>query len=133
MKKTLLLLILTVFLTACSSDDDGGSSSNSSINPPEWIQGTWLTIYSNDPLIAGPGYRFLSNDFCYVNGSTVTCQAEIIELGGLNVEEIITDTEYELKIGSTSSTTFNFIKINDTTIEFVSPISELLNITYTKQ
>ncbi len=124
MKKTLLLLILTVFLTACSSDDDGGSSSNSnsSINPPEWIQGTWLL----DAGSANSGFLFKNDDFCQVINNTNSCYKENIRLSNqsgaeTNITQEVSDDYYflEITIGP-SVVTFEFEKISENEIRRVN-------------
>ncbi len=122
MKKTLLLLILTVFLTACSSDDDGGSSSNSnsSINPPEWIQGTWLQEAGLD-LGVEVGYIFRNDDFC-ISGLPTICNKESISAWNLaggytNVTEEISNDYYFLEITKSSQiVTYEFEKISENQI-----------------
>ena len=137
--KKILLISLTFLILNCSTNSDNQSVSNVQITPPSWIQGTWLQTLSTDPLITQPVYRFSENDFCVISSSIETCHAQNLQQasqsgGNVNVEQIITATEYELKITVVSQTTkYNFIKINDTTIEAVNPTNGLPNLTLTRQ
>lgn len=55
-------------LFGCSSSDDNNSA-NQSINPPEWVQGTWLLEEPN-PV---SGCRITKDDFCLVNFTIQSC------------------------------------------------------------
>ncbi|MFG6686239.1 hypothetical protein ACGK9U_06635 [Mariniflexile sp. HNIBRBA6329] len=126
MKKIILLLCLTLFL-GCSSSDDSSSSKNnsSSINPPDWIQGTWLFDSSIDS-----GYQFTSDDFCIISLCTKSCKNEEMEsFSGIEgqtntVEEEITDSSYSVTIFYSNETkmsgtrnTYVFEKVSDSEIK----------------
>jgi hypothetical protein len=74
MKKLLFLFSALLFIS-CSGDDDS-SSNDTSIDPPSWIQGVWL---SEDYLELGieSGYEFTKDDICSVLFNTKTCQKGI--------------------------------------------------------
>jgi hypothetical protein len=138
--KKILLISLTICLLSCSSgSDDNSSNSSYQITPPSWIQGTWLQTITTDPLITNPVFRFKPNDFCSISSGLETCQAQSIQQAAqsgasTNVEQIINDNEYQLSMtiqGQTS--TFRFIKISNTKIEYVNPTSGLPNLPLTKQ
>lgn len=124
---------------SCSSNDDNSGSNNSSINPPTWIQGTWLaeTISGSDL-----GYKFTLDDFCTINGTITMCNKSQIEqynsIGqNVVVNETITDTEYTIEIDYNTQqaiTTYQFEKISNTEIEWINdPLGDLVQTIYTKQ
>jgi hypothetical protein len=119
MKKTHLIYILIIALISisCSSDDDSDETSTNSINPPEWIQGTWtLELGGMD---SGMGFKFTSDDFCSINSSLTSCWKEVVEINqGTTVEEEIDDENYIITINSlnTISNTFHFTKISENEI-----------------
>jgi hypothetical protein len=137
MKKIILLFSITLLFSCSNSDND--NINNYSITPPSWIHGTWAIVYTTDPVVIQPAFKFKSNDFCVISSSTELCQATSLEQAaqsGANVlvEQTITDTEYELKMTILSqTTTYNFIKINDTKIEYVNPTIGLPNTPLYKQ
>lgn len=139
MKKILLISLTFLFLSCSSSSDDNSNNSSNQITPPSWIQGTWLQTTSTDPLITDPFCRFKSNDFCFILSSSEICQAQNIQQAAqsgasTNVEQIINDNEYELSMTIQGlTTTYRFIKISNTKIEYVNPTNGLPNLPLTKQ
>ena len=134
MKKTKLIYILIIALisVSCSSDDDSDETSTNSINPPEWIQGTWLIEL--DEGIFGPGFRFTQDDFCTINSQQTNCWKGIVELNqGNTIEETIEAEDYIITLNSlnVTSTTFHFRKYSDTEIQVIQ--SSGLNRIYKKQ
>lgn len=130
MKHTTLstALIFTVVIIACSSDSDNNANFNIQINPPSWIQGTWLE--SVDPDI---GWKFTSNDIISIIGGVEMSQKEQLELGANNgqdvsVNEDSSDDYYSVQLNYPAGNTFNyyFEKISETQI-MLSPAI------YTKQ
>jgi len=119
MKKTKLIYILIIALisVSCSSDDDSINDSENSINPPNWIQGTWTVEL--DGIDSGIGFIFANDDFCSKNGSTTNCWKGIVELNqGTTIDEEIDDENYIITINSlnTISNTFHFTKISENEI-----------------
>lgn len=139
MKKILLISLTFLFLSCSSSSDDNTSNSSNQITPPSWIQGTWLQTMSTDPLITQPFLRFKPNDFCVISSSLETCQAQSIQQAAqsgasTNVEQTINDNEYRLSMTIQGQTTsYRFIKISNTKIEYVNPTNGLPNLPLTKQ
>ena len=138
MKKNLLICLTFLFLS-CSSSDDSQSSTTNQISPPSWIQGTWIQTISTDPLITQPLFRFKTNDFCLLSSNLEICNAQNIEQAAkagitTNVQQTVTDSEYILSMTIQSqTTTYRFIRISSTKIEYVNPINGLPNIPLTKQ
>ena len=139
MKKILLISLTFLFLSCSSSSDDNSNNSSNQITPPSWIQGTWLQTMSTDPLITNPVFRFKSNDFCVISSSLEICQAQSIQQAAqsgasTNVEQTINDNEYRLSMTIQGrTTTYRFIKISNTKIEYVNPTNGLPNLPLTKQ
>lgn len=139
MKKVLLIGLTFLFLSCSSSSDENSSNSTNQITPPSWIQGTWLQTMSTDPLITQPLFRFKPNDFCVISSSVEICQAQNIQQAAqsgasTNVEQTINDNEYRLSMTiQGQTTTYRFIKISNTKIEYVNPTNGLPNLPLTKQ
>lgn len=130
MKKTVfvLVLMLSTFLFSCSSNDDNNSNTSIQINPPTWIQGTWLE--SIDPDI---GWRFTNDDIISIIGNVEMSQKEQLELGANNgqdvsVEEDSTSEYYSVQLNYPAGQTVNyyFEKLSETQIRLSPAI-------YTKQ
>lgn len=140
MKKLVLrTFVLVIILTSCSSNSDSNESNNNSITPPSWIQGIWLQTQSTDPLIISKFCKFTNNDFCVFASSTEICNAQSIQQAAqsgatTNIQQTISDDVYELSLTIQSQTTsYKFIKISSTKIEYVNPISGLPNLPLTRQ
>lgn len=134
MKKIIGLIIIIAFsLTACSSSDNNSDNNNSSINPPNWIQGTWLGEI--DGINSGIGFKFTSEDFCTVLGSQTSCFMEPVKQsqGLITVNEQIDNENYVISINSnnTITTTFHFRKYSETEIQVVQ--STGVNPRYVRQ
>lgn len=126
MKKLIQLLLILLLFTACSSssNDNSSSTAQSSITPPAWIQGTWATQSGSatNGYTYNPTFRFKTNDLCTILGNSENCNSGIIQQsnGQVVAQQSINDNEYKLSLISGGSTsTYNFIKINATKIEYV--------------
>lgn len=114
MKKFFLILPF-VALFSCSESDNNSSVApdEHSINPPSWIQGTWLNQEFLDAGISS-GFKFASDNFCTVLYTNTTCYKE----QPLQFNEISTTTSYEIVLtGSGTGVTYHFTKISNTQIE----------------
>jgi hypothetical protein len=138
MRKLIGILFLIAFLfSSCSSSDDDNSGNNSyEINPPDWIQGTWLLEAPNP----ASGYRFSNDDFCLIVISQQTCFKESISQTNIsgattNVNEETTDNSYSIEITlGTQIVTYEFSKISSTEIEWVNdPLGDLAETIYVKE
>lgn len=121
-------IFLFIITTSCSSNNDNDSNTSIQINPPTWIQGTWLE--SVDPDI---GWRFTSNDIISIISNVEMSQKEQLELGANNgqdvsVEEEITSDYYSVQLNYPAGNTVNyyFEKLSETQISLSPAI-------YTKQ
>jgi hypothetical protein len=125
--KNFIFVLCSFLLFSCSGDDDKGNNSQSSINPPDWIQGTWL--YNQ------VGFRFTSDDFCALQNNIASCNKEILKQTSdagayTNVEEVKTDSEYKLTMTfSSQSVTYHFYKVSNNKIRWTA----IDNVEYTKQ
>lgn len=133
MKKTVLILSSALAL-GCSGSDDNNNVNPTvvSINPPAWIQGTWLLEGSS----VQSGFRFTSDDVCINSLGMYACNKESLEMYqdtqvNTRVNEEISDTEYsvEITIGS-NITAFEFKKVSTTQIKWVNSPAQG---NYTKQ
>ncbi len=129
-----LIFVITFLFSSCSSsDDDNSGNNNSEINPPEWIQGTWLGFFDN--INSGLGFKFTSDDFCTVVSSQTSCWKGIVDQsqGLVVVSETVDNENYIISIESNNSitNTYHFRKYSDTEIEVVQ--STGLNPRYVKQ
>jgi len=137
MKKLLSIFCFSLLLFSCSSsDDDSNSQSQSSINPPTWIQGTWLLEEPNPT----SGFRFANDDFCIVLPSQQSCFKESINLtnnsgGTTNVTEEITDNSYSIEIALGGQIVYyEFERISSTEIELINdPLGNLTETILVKQ
>lgn len=141
MKKatTLLFLISYLLLTnSCSKDDDQSLTNNKSINPPEWIHGTWLD--KSEPTWAQVGgFKFTNDNIVDLNadGNENLSYKEGLESGikngSISIEETITNDIYEFKVisfGLTSSI-LHFDKGSSNTI--IYDLNETYDVILTKQ
>lgn len=136
MKKISIFLLLA-FVSSCSSSPDNSSnnsSSNSNINPPSWIQGTWIQDGGTG------GYKFTSNDFILVGSSSQTSFANAVTQtkatgGNASVIETITSNSYNIDITIGIRTdSYYFNKITTTKIEWINdPLGNLADLFYIKQ
>jgi hypothetical protein len=134
MKRLLLLTALSALLLSCSGDDVSTTSNSSSINPPSWTHGSWTTVAGSVTTI---GLKFTSNDVCTINASNTSCNKELIEAfssggGHTEVEEEISDTEYnvDITVGSTT-TNYHVQKVSAAQIKWFANGST--SVTLTKQ
>ncbi|WP_248723850.1 hypothetical protein [Seonamhaeicola sp. ML3] len=122
MKKNLILLIIVItIIFSCSSTsvDNTDSNNDSTLNPPEWIRGVWLTSTWIDA-----GYEFSTDDFCFIELCDKSCIGD--EAGSFDVsyEEEITESYYSFAVirsnsdnTSATRTKYEFEKISDTEIK----------------
>lgn len=133
MKKTVLILSAVLAFSCSGSDDNNNVNPNVvDINPPAWIQGTWLL--EGSPVQSG--FRFTSDDVCINSLGMYACNKESLEMYqgtqvNIEVDEEISDTDYsvEITIGS-NTTTFNFKKVSATQIKWINSPAQA---NYTKQ
>jgi len=135
MKKTTLFLalIFSVILISCSSDSDNNSSSSIQINPPAWIQGTWLLEISPG---VDAGWRFTSNDFIIIQaGFEISQRGQLetfLESGeDVSANDESTDNTYTVTSNflAGQTTIYSFTRISDTEISW----DRVPNSIYTKQ
>ncbi|MGJ8745798.1 hypothetical protein [Polaribacter sp.] len=135
MKKNILLFCFALLFLNCSSSDDNLRNS-SSINPPSWIQGTWLI----EGVTTNSGFRFSNNDFCLVILTGQSCFKE--QLNQLNnsgattkVNEMTANNSYSIDITLSSQiVTYEFKQISATQIEWINdPLGDLAETIYKKQ
>ena len=135
MKKIILLLTIITLSFSCSNSDNSSNNSNNcqTLNPPTWIQGTW--IKQNSPVGSYTGYKFTSDDvidiFSQSNSNSRKFQLDFYCTSNVNytVTENITPTSYFLEINWSGIATYNFTKISATTIELVND-NDPVNATY---
>ena len=135
MKKLILLITVTTILFSCSNSDNSDNNSNNcqTLNPPTWIQGTW--IKQNSPIGSYTGYKFTTDDvidiFSQSSSNSRKYQLDFYCTSNVNytVTENTTPTSYFLEINWSGIATYNFTKISATTIELVND-NDPVNATY---
>lgn len=116
----LSLFLLMSVLFSCSSDDESGTNSQIQINPPTWIQGTWMM---EEPSVES-GYKFTSNDFILILLNVQSSQREQLELildSGLDASASDNSTENSYSITLNfppgQSISYTFDRISNTEIQ----------------
>lgn len=139
MKNIILLIAFTSLLSSCSNSDNSSNNNNNcqTLNPPAWIQGTW--IKQNSPVGSYTGYKFTSDDvidiFSQSNSNSRKFQLDFYCNSNVNytVTENTTPTSYFLEINWSGIATYNFTKISATTIELVNDNDPINASYYIKQ
>lgn len=114
--KLIVVIICFASILSCSKDDNRSSYSDIQINPPEWIQGTWLKAGTDI------GWRFTSNDIINIETFREFSYRESYQIfidNGANasISDTYTDVSYIVtaNLGGLVST-FDFTKLSDTEI-----------------
>ncbi len=139
MKKLILLITIITLLFSCSNSDNSDTNNNNcqTLQPPSWIQGTW--IKQNSPVGSYTGYKFTSDDvidiFSQSGSNSRKFQLDFYCTSNVNytVTENITPTSYFLEINWGGIATYNFTKISATTIELVNDNDPVNASYYIKQ
>ena len=127
MKKISLLLLLSLLSTAliftsCEKDEDDDNSinttntsaNNTHLNPPSWLQGTWIDLSQTD---IRTGYTFTSDDMLTIIGSSSVSVKDGLKSSD-EISENISTSSYEFTITHTdtdnSTESWIFNKTDDT-------------------
>lgn len=128
--RKLLCIFALIALVSCSKEDDNNSLN--SINPPDWILGTWLI---DDPAFE-LGWKFTSNDVVIIQMGGQLSQKGQIDFYLENGQEASTTEEYtnetyslKLILPAGQSVIYSFTKISSTEIQW----DEVPYQTYYKQ
>ncbi|TRO66942.1 hypothetical protein [Christiangramia sabulilitoris] len=124
MKRIVVLLTIILLAVSCSKDESS-SKSNDSINPPEWIHGTWRAEdgYGSTTLT---GLKFTSDDLILDMGSSeLSHKAQLqqySQISEITVDEEISNSEYSLRIDYVQGISINyaFNRIDEITIYWTS-------------
>ena len=120
MKKIIFLALAISTLFGCSSDSSSsnniGSPSNQTIqiNPPSWIQGTWLQKTAS----LTSGFRFTSNDVVIIQAGTEQSLRGQIALVSASEESTQNTYKVTSNFPSGQSVIYSFTKISDTEIRW---------------
>lgn len=119
-KHILILFLLMTVLYSCSSDDEGVANSQIQINPPTWIQGTWMM---EEPSVES-GFKFTSNDFILILLNVQSSQREQLQIAldsgsDASASDNSTDNSYSITLNFPAglSTSYTFDRISDTKIQ----------------
>lgn len=101
--KQIFLFCLTLIVISCNSNDED-LELNRSINPPNWIIGTWLDETDPDWAQIG-GFQFTNDNFLDIFSDRTTITLNLKEdlkegliSGIISIDEVLTEEEYEIKI-----------------------------------
>jgi hypothetical protein len=112
---TLLLLTLSITLISCEKDDNSEEQYQNQLNPPAWIQGTWIDLSNTN---IRTGYTFTTDDMLTIIGNnSASVKASLTDTD--DIAENITASAYSFTIthNATNSTeTWEFAKTDDTHI-----------------
>ncbi|MFH6767529.1 hypothetical protein V8G56_02180 [Gaetbulibacter aquiaggeris] len=129
MKNILILVIASLLVLNCSTNDRD-SSSSIQINPPAWIQGTWM----DESQVTG--FKFTSNDIVTINFNAQQSQRELLELGADVGEEVSANDEstsdyysVELNFPAGQTVIYSFNRLSDNQINWATVSGSV----YTKQ
>ena len=123
MKRIIALLALILFVVSCSKDESNNLPANS-INPPEWIHGTWRA--ENEYSTAITGLKFTSDDLILDMGSSeLSHKAQVkqySQISEIAVNEEISNSEYSLRIDYEQgfSINYSFSRIDEVSIYWTS-------------
>ena len=119
---------MTLIAMSCSSDND--EIKESGINPPEWIQGTWLVEGSTT---GDNGVRFTPNDLILIQVFNEISQRQLIEQSRYLGEEVkiienISEENYVLHIDFQQSQTvkLEFTKLTSDKITWNQAANSIL-------
>ncbi|WP_034889622.1 hypothetical protein [Gillisia sp. Hel_I_29] len=97
MKKFFIIYLLIITSISCSTNDDT-SAAKTSINPPDWIHGSWKVenVTNNTS-----GFQFTSNDIILLSGSVNISHKEQIATYSnidydISVKEWISNDDYSV-------------------------------------
>ncbi|MDP3946522.1 MAG: hypothetical protein Q8Q51_11570 [Lutibacter sp.] len=125
MKKITLILLMSIFILSCSKDDDT-SNSKISINPPSWIQGTWVmevNPYTGAEMDTYIAYKFTSNNMYILMDGLETNFVEMVKADPSftlsDIYDVSTSTTYTIHVkGSGIDMVFyEFIKVSSNEIK----------------
>jgi len=123
MKKNTLILLLTLVLFSCSKDDDT-MDPNNLLNPPSWIQGTWMNEESEFE------FRFTSNDMFMFDMSYVNIFKMDVSSTFTKLYDKSSGTEYTIhqKTDAFDMVMYKFTKVSSTEItlelyDYYDPVS----------
>ena len=121
MKKILILFFaLSLGLVACNKDDDDADTQNTNnqLNPPTWIQGTWMA----ENATLATGYQFTEDDMLSIIGESSVSLMNSLSGSAYTINENTTSTSYQFSIHYTeldSTESWEFNLMDDTHLQAV--------------
>lgn len=113
--------MLAIVMISCSSDSNNNSTVSVKINPPGWIQGTWLDESQT------VGFKFTNNDMITINFNTEQSQRELLQLGAdsgqtVSASDESTSNYYSLVLNfpAGQTVTYSFNKLSDNEINWTT-------------
>lgn len=132
MKKYFYILIISIALIGCSKEEDEKNVVQLQFNPPEWIQGYWVTAdggegnwtFSSEDLVENSHWEMpysLKDRITYqFNWEVNEVQSDVFSEESSGDTYRFTLKEYGGHILGYSSFTWTFKKLSDTEIEWVN-------------
>lgn len=123
MKKFYLLLLVSILTLSCSKDDDDTNTADS-INPPDWIHGTWKGEGAGGTSVSG--LKFTVDDMILLGTAEFSHKNQMKDFRQQGVEVTVTENispqQYDLKINYPMGTSINysFNKVDGNTITWKS-------------
>ncbi len=117
MRKLVFLLLMMLAISSCSTDNE---KITSNLNPPSWIQGTWLVKGSTNGSV---GVRFTDDDIVLIQNFLETSQKKLINQSRDLGQEVLVNEDksneyYSVRLDFENGQNVNlsFTKISDSEI-----------------
>ena len=130
-KQLIILFTITNLLVACKKETlNNDNEKIIHLNPPTWIQGTWLTSTNGFT----EGFKFIYDDVIVISGNNENSTKSVYTGDAKFVENIISNTyKYSVIVSGNNIPLNHFNKIDATHIKRIDPDDGAIIETLTKQ